>query len=194
MKNILSVLLVSLILLSCSDEGDLPISTTLWKPDGNGFIQFSTNDPNVYFYEFFTIFTNDGNQNIYEIECKKMSGDRNGPYGMIFGASNTNMNSFYVLLIDTEGYYSIWKRINNNDTELKEWLKSERLFTGYGTTNNLKVVRSSTTFTVFINDHQVHQFIDSDINGNRIGFYVTVGTEEDESFPNNLVDVRFREK
>jgi len=197
MKKILFVLLVSLILLSCSDEdadgdeGDLPFSTVYWKSDGNGFIQFSTNDPNVHNFAFTYIFTNNNNQIIFEIECKKNSGNRRKPFGMIFGAQDNQ--SFYSLIIDTEGFYSIWK-YNNNYIVIKEWIKSERLNTGYGKSNNLKVIKNSSTFTVYLNDHQVHQFTDSTINGNRIGYYVSIGSEEEESFPNNPVDVRFRQR
>jgi hypothetical protein len=132
--------------------------------------------------------------NIYEIECKKMSGASNWGYGMIFGASNTDMRRYYDLGISTQGYYIIGKKVNEEYTTIRDWTKSEKLNTGYNTINTLKVVKNGTTFTVYLNGSQADQFTDTEISGDRIGYWVDIGLEKDESFPNTPVDVRFRQK
>jgi hypothetical protein len=80
-------------------------------------------------------------------------------------------------------------------TELKDWTTSDKLETGYNKTNSIKVTKSETNYTVFLNDTQVYQFPDDgSIAGSRIGYYVSVGTAAYEKFPNTPVDVRFKQK
>jgi hypothetical protein len=56
------------------------------------------------------------------------------------------------------------------------------------------VVKNETTFTVYFNGNQVDQFMDTEISGDRLGYWVEIGSEKDESFSNTPVDVRFRQK
>ena len=88
------------------DDGNPPIFSG-WKSDGNGFIQFSTNAPK-YDFTYWILYNNINESNIYEIECKKMSGASNYAYGLLFGASNTDMRRYYDLGISTQGYYIKW--------------------------------------------------------------------------------------
>jgi len=194
-----SVILVIVLVFGMSVTGcdtgtnDLPVSTIEFEPDGNGFIQFSTNDPQKR-GTWWNLYDNINDRNIYEIECKKMSGAKNIGYGMVFGASNTDNREYYLLGITTQGDYWIGKYSNEKFTTIKDWAESEKLSTGYNTINTLKVVKNGTSFTVFLNGSEVYQFTDTEISGDRLGYWTSIGSEKDESFPNTPVDVRFRQK
>jgi len=192
-QGLLTLALAFVFIFTGCDTGtdDDGVSTIKWESDGNGFIQFSTNDPK-YNFIYWILYNNIIESNIYEIECKKMSGASNWGYGMIFGASD--IHKYYDLGITTQGYYIIGKEVNGKYTKIRDWTKSEKLNTGYNTINTLKVVKNGTTFTVYLNGSQADQFTDTEINGDRLGYWVDVGLEKDESFPNTPVDVRFRQK
>jgi hypothetical protein len=114
--------------------------------------------------------------------------------GMIFGASNSDNNHFYVLSITTNGWYTIYKYFENRYIVIKEWENTSRLNTGFNTINTLRVDRVNTTYSVYLNGNRVYQFTDTEIIGDRIGFWVEIGSAEDELFPGVPVDVRFRIK
>ena len=172
--------------------GNRAVSTIAWMQDGAGFIQYSTNDPENLRSGWWK-FTDNILGNIYQIECKKISGALDHGFGLVFGASNTDNQKFYVLLISADGCYYIFKEDGKKRTIIKDWTISERIKTGYNVTNTLKVVKNGTEFTVFLNGGQVYQFKDSSIKGDRLGYWVTVGDQNEESFPNRPVDVRYRQ-
>ena len=190
------LLLVFGFLFAGCDSGDgsrdLPISTTQWEMGRDGFYQFSTNDPQYYNYSFLRFLGHDSDT--YEIECKKMSGNPDYAYGLIFGAANNNTDQYFLLWITCNGAYRIVKQNGATATYITDWARSGTVLTGYNRTNTLKVTKSGTSYTVFINNNQIDQFTDSSQFGQRIGFYASAGKEEDESFPNKPVDVRFRIK
>ena len=176
------------------NNGNLPVSTIEWEDDGNGFIQYFTNDPQKYGWSYWNFYMNINDQNTYEIECKKMNGAENFGYGMVFGASDSN--KYYFLGINIQGSYVLLKHIDKDKgyTKIKDWAYSDKLNTGYNIINNLKVVKNGTTFTIYLNGSQVHQFTDTEINGNGLGYHVNIGSKNDEAFLNMPVDVRFRQK
>ena len=179
-----------------SQSSRFPVSNIEWKQDGRGFIQYRSNDPERYhstWWQFADNILGAIMDNSYEIECIKTSGAKGFGYGMVFGASNTDNNKHYFIIINTEGYYCIKKNNGKNEILIKDWAISEKLNIGYNAANTLKVLKNGTAFTVFINGSQVYQFKDSTIKGNRLGYLVCIGDESDESFPGTPVDVRFRQ-
>ncbi len=176
------------------NDGNQPVSTKSFVSDGNGLIQYSTNDPKNYALAWWHFFNNINDQDIYEIECKKMSGASGYGYGMLFGASDDDNYKYYYLAISIDGTYSIDKNIGNVLTEIKAPEKSDKLKTGYNVINILKVVKSGAEYTVYLNGSQEYQFTDTEISGNRVGYRVRIGSGYDESFPDTPVDVRFRQR
>jgi hypothetical protein len=196
MKHLIPALFI-LILFGCDTENgtsDLSVSNIFFELREDGFIQWYSNDPQYYNHSHRRIYENNNDQNIYEIECKKVSGYGSQWYGMIFGASNSTNNKYCRILITINGSYYIDKIDDGKMTIIKDLENSDKLYTGYDKTNNIKVTKSGTTYTVFLNTNQVFQFNDTSITGNKIGYYVSVGSETNESFPNTPVDVRFRQK
>jgi len=168
----------------------------LYELDQNEFVRCSTNDPREYNWARWRLFENGNDENTYEIDCKKISGASYNGYGLLFGASDTDVYKYYYLTIWVDGTYSISKSTNNVDdlTDIKEREESDKLHTGYNVTNTLKVVKNGGEYTVYLNDSQVYEFTDSDISGNRLGYRVSIGSQNAELFPNTPVDVRFKRK
>jgi hypothetical protein len=130
--------------------------------------------------------------NVWEIDCKKISGGIEEVFGMLFAASD-NFH-FYRVYITTGGRYSVGKRNGDEQTSIISWTDYAKLNTGYNKENTLKVTKSGSTYAIFINGEQVNQFTDSAVFGDQTGFFVRVGAEANEDFPNKPVDVRFKLK
>lgn len=217
MKNKLSVLwifsavmLIGILLAGCSNpaggDDDLPTSTIRWQEDSSGFYQFYTNDPENYSKIFWAIGgnPNENAPNIYEVECKKVSGYSGSGYGMVFGASDVNMDLFYSVLINTNGRYTIIKRVSDGTSfeieTIKEWASSPNLNTGYNVLNTIKVEKEFSSYSIYFNDNFVTSFTYNDVNdaangfGSRGGFSTHVSSAANEKFPNTPVDVRCKAK
>jgi hypothetical protein len=201
MGMLAAVLAFGLVVAGCDDGsgsggggGNLPVKTIRWQPDSNGYTQFYTNDTQYYDHYFTASAEHSGDT--YEAEVKKLSGNTTYGYGMLFcyDSSNPDKLSYYRLLITTRGSYQIHKRVAGAwaADPIKAWTASTAITAGYNQANKLRVVKAGNSFTVYINNQQVHTFTDSDITGTKIGAYVSVGKSDEESFPNTPVDVRFK--
>jgi len=191
--------LIALTITACPEDDNNDsgpaISTINFEPDGNGFYQFYTNDSQNCGYAFWSVFSNTNGNDTYQIECKKISGANNYPYGMVFGVSDSNSRQLYYLYIDINGYYYVGKLNGSVNTKIIDWTLSSKLHTGYNVMNTLKVVKNGTNFTIYFNDDSTPvTFSDSEISGNRVGFSASVGAKSAESFPDTPVDIRFRQK
>ncbi len=215
MKNKLSVLWIFLAVMvigflfaGCENPagGDRP-TTINYTLGSDGFYQFYTNDPDNYGYGYWVVGPNpNADHNVYEVECKKISGYGGNGYGMIFGASNEITNLYYYVLIETSGWYTIRKTVQEGTNFISEsvivnntalggtWRAASQLTTGYNKLNTIKVVTTATTFEVFFNNVSVGIFDDYNAYGNRGGFYTSIGSAANENFPNTPVDTRFRAK
>jgi hypothetical protein len=191
-------------------DEDLPVETLNFTvpQDGIGRYQFYTNDEQFYGYVHWYFMQNPkADKDDYEIITNKLSGAPYTGYGMVFCVKNIpelEDNEYYRLLITVEGHYQINKRVVNDEgTGFRwnilvpetgnNWPGSPHLKSGYNQDNTLRVKKTGNTFTVYFNGQVERQFTDSDpIEGNgRIGFYAGIGSEENENFPNQPVDVRF---
>ena len=195
MKNFYNFLIICFIFFSCvssNSKRDVVVSTIDFLPDNKGFIQYYTNELDNLSTGKNIFSDNINSKYIYEIECKKISGNKYQGYGLIFASENYD-NKYYIL-IDVNCKYLIVKENdpNQNRTIIKDWTLFERLNSGYDVINTIKVIKDSTIFTVFLNDIQVYQFEDDTIDGDRLGYRVSISN--DELFPNVPVDVRFRQK
>jgi hypothetical protein len=183
------VLAFGVIVMGCppaTGSGDLPVDTIKWVTDSAGYEQFYTNDTENCRKAFYGFISHSGDT--YETEVKKMSGNAGFGYGMLFLYGS--IDSYYNILISTNGWYIILKTVAGVETTISDWAKSSVIVQGYNKANTLKVVKAGNNFTVYINNTQVHTFTDSAVTGTKIGAYVGVGDTTQESFPNTPVDVR----
>jgi len=169
-------------------------STIKWEMADDGFIKLYCNYPELYNFNFKSFYSNTNYINEYEIECKKLSGAKNISYGLIFGATDSNENKYYGIDITVEGYYIVYVVDDKIKTKIKDWTKSEYLNTGYNEINNIKAKKMEKMYIVFLNGEQVFQFTEYDFTGNKIGFNLFIGSEDEEEFPDYPVDVRFKIK
>jgi len=188
------VFLLAICLMACGDgAADLEESSVMYEEGSDGFIKFLTSDPQYYGYSFWKFYDN-GDRDIYEIECKKMSGHQNIAYGMLFGASETIPGQYYEFWITCSGYFRINERNILETTTLVNWTETDKLLTGYNQLNTLRIENSGLNYSAYINDSRVAQFSNPAVFGKLTGLIVFIGLETDEEFPENPVEVRYRFK
>jgi len=183
-----------------ADEDDVPIIERYFLPpvDNDGTAQYLTNNSAMYNRYTWSAIPNP-NPNVYECKVKKISGNDDYGYGMVFcfDDSDSGNISYYRFFINVNGRFAIAKRTDNSWTnDPVRWTTSSFLNTGYGVYNTLRVEKTnngnSATFRIFINDNLAASFNDnSPLNGNKIGPVVSVNIMEMEQFPHIPVDVRF---
>ena len=185
-------------LISCSGKTEIitiiEIITIMWEEDENGYLQFCTNDPNYYNYYFYAWDTESFKDPMTVVvgEIKKISGYEYGGYGMLFCFQDEN--NFYLVLIDTMGYYTIWERNNGDWIEHIPWEYSSYLKKGYNIINKLNIEynHDHNSFTISFNDVTQTTIYDSSFSGGCLGGFVEVYGEKEENFPDTPVDVRFK--
>lgn len=203
MRKYLSIFILGIVLwglifinLGCGGSS-VPIQSHIWRDDGTGtgFIQFYTNDPNEYNYNFLSwTSTPQAPMISVETQVKKISGNQNYGYGVLYCYQDSN--NFYCLLITVNKYYCVYKRVDGIFSPVLDWRYSSNLYSGYDILNKIKINLSTTTpnsFTVYFNDIEDYTFIDSSFTSGDSGFYTTSGKSNEENFPNVPVDVRFKQ-
>jgi hypothetical protein len=194
-KIFLLYLVLPLLLFVITCENEPAIKTIEWEPDGSGFRQFKTNDPeklwSSWWYWLGGSYQNPSTPFTVEVEAKKRSGCRGYGVDIIFCLED-NQN-FYAVGIDTTGYYLVYKRLNGSWYTIRDWTFSNYLNIGYNVINNLKVTYDgSNTFTIYLNGSVVYSFTDISFNEGNAGYLVSIADEDCENFPDEPVDVRYR--
>jgi hypothetical protein len=185
------VVLAAFLLFSCEQ----PSYTTIeWEPDGDGFVQYSTNDPHYYNtaqYLPLDVEHETPTMTTVTATVKKMSGSSVDGFGIVF--CYQDINNFYRLLITTEGKYNVWKVVGGTWTEKVPWDDSVYLNTGMNEENVISVTQNPLgTFTVKSDTHEVTFFTDSSFTDGDAGPCLWVGSYTGEEFPNIPEDARFK--
>lgn len=190
---------VCMLIFSCGQESDTSISSTnvqtiKWQLDGNGSVQFLTNDTQFYDYTFWNTYTqtNEIQMTTVTATAMKTSGCLNGGYGIVFCYHDSN--NFYRLLIDATGQYSVYARVGGTYSVIVPWAPAHTalLYSGVGVTNVISVTQQSpNNFSVIFNGTHETTFSDGNFTGGTAGFSVGIN-QTGENFPNTPVDVRFK--
>ena len=194
--GIFLVMALLVLFVGCgSDEvdKDLPVETIRWQLGGDGFLRFYTNDTAHHNMIFMTLATTNTNSpGTYQVEAKRMSGNTGSFYGMIFNAED--FDNFYLVQITSIGTWRLVRYVDDVGTIIKSAEASEHLNTGLDTVNIITVVVTSDDYTVFFNGEKAWASDTAPtVTGDRVGFSASVGIATAESFPNNPVDVRYRQ-
>jgi hypothetical protein len=206
MQNIFrlsGIILVAIVLLaSCSStSNNTPATETIaWQVDGNGFIQYRTNDTAEYGYGYY-ISVSTSSQGIpasypggtVTAIVEKMSGSANYGYGIIFCYQDTN--NYYRFLISENGGFQFDKKVAGTYTILSDWASSSNINQGYGIQNTISVNQTAAgTFAFYINNMTVPVLTcsDSSFNSGYAGYYIAIGPSTSENFPTVAADVRFK--
>jgi hypothetical protein len=193
MKKYLLLCVPLLILFfSCKQ---VPIETIEWVNDGQGYLQYSTNDEAKCNYSM--LHNCSGSYEMpmatLEVRVKKVSGAIAGPFGCIF--CREDWDNFYRVLISVEGWYKISKKVDGTYSTIIDWTATGNILQGLGQVNVIRITQSGSSYSVYINDlvTAVTVFGDTDLdNGGESGFCAVVLAEDDEDFPDVPVDVRFK--
>ncbi len=184
--------LSALLLLSCT----LPSAyqTIEWVNDGNGFVQYSTNEPKYYNTIHYLPLTGAFEEyptTTVTATVKKVTGAGNVGFGIVFCYTDDNNN--YLLLISTEGKYTVAENVGGTYTPLVAWADSAWLNKGLDETNEISVAQGPVgTFTVTFNGHFITDFPDASFTGGTAGPCIGIGAFGDEEFPYIPEDARFK--
>jgi hypothetical protein len=198
MRKILVLLSVLFVFTSCSQPGQnsIPTTTIQFKPDGNGFVQYKTNDPANYQWGYFCYYSSTYEPRMTTVTANlvKVSGAVNYGYGLIF--CWTGNDNFYTVLISCDGWYMVRRKVNGINSTIQDWIQTPNLTQGLGMSNMLSITQSPTvdgSYNIEINGHPTLGFTDQNlINGGQAGFYASIGSSTEEHFPEAPVDVRFK--
>lgn len=207
------ILIIFILFPGCSEPStktEITIVSPSWT-NSDGWKKFYTNDSDYYNYSFTSHYTSTNNGNPVEVQMQKVSGSADHGYGVIFAIqksdADANNKSMYRFLVSvSEGYYNLgqydstgnYTAISSGSTD--SWKYSAAINTGYEEINtvNINFVSGTNTYSIKINNTLVDTFshadpeVTVDLTGGKSGFYVSVGDETEEDFPNNPVDVRFK--
>jgi hypothetical protein len=183
--------LATLLLFSCGPGPT--IQTIEWEPDGDGFVQYSTNDKQyldtVHYMPL--VAENENPMTTVTATVKKVSGSSVMGFGIIYCYQDEN--NYYRLLITTDGHYAVAKMVGGTYTALVSWASSASLNTGMGVTNDIGVTQNPLhTFTVTFNTQTITSFADASFTGGLAGPCIGIGSSSNESFPSVPEDARFK--
>ena len=191
---------VCMLLMSCGQGGGdssspaATVQTIKWQADGNGFVQFLTNDAQYYQYGFWYMPSKSYETQMTTVSAtvKKESGSLYSGYGIVFCYQDTN--NFYRLVIDAAGHYVVHAKVAGTLTSIIPWSPTytAQINSGLGAANVISVVQQSPgNFSVLFNGTQETTFSDSNFTGGWAGFYASIAYQAHESFPNTPEDIRF---
>jgi hypothetical protein len=202
------VVIILLAVSACSKGEDsapaaATVQTIAWQTDADGFLQFSTND--TARYSTSSRHTNNTIQSTMtsvEAQLKRVSGSSGTGYGIIFCYQDAG--DFYRIIITETGYYRIDKKISGttycysggtwSTTSPSPWPSSSHLNTGFGNTNDIKVVNmGSGNFYVYFNGVYETSFNDTTFTGGDSGYDASVSDASREDFPSTPADMRFKQ-
>jgi hypothetical protein len=177
----------------CPDT-KIPVTTIEWEEDRDGFLQFSSNDSAYYDYAFWDVFdTEEAVMSTVTVQAKKMSGSIDTGFGMLFCYQDAD--NYYKVIITANGAYRVSKISGGTYVTLLDWAESTNIETGYGELNTISVTQSAAgVFDVYVNNlgTPMNTFADADFTGGEAGFYAAISNADNEHFPDEAVDIRFR--
>jgi hypothetical protein len=167
-------LLLSIFLFSCESSSGVSvapdIATLSWVDDGNGFIQYKTNDV-AYCGKYYKS-SQTFDLSTEEVVGKKISGAQGYGYGVIFMYSDSN--NYYRLQVLPIGKYAVVEYLNGVLSTLVNWTDSTSINQGLNVSNTIRIDKSGNTYTIFINNNSVVSYDASDLTSGNSYFCVSI--------------------
>lgn len=198
-SSIRPFLLMSVCLATACGAFDDDVQTVQWQLDGNGYVQFLTNDPLWYGYSYWRTYTQSFEPTMTTVTAavKKQAGSYYTGFGIVFCYQDDD--NYYLLLIDAASHYTVLARAEGAWRKILPWSLSPtmNLKSGLGVENVVSVTQDSPShfsisFNGSFNGSVETSFVDSAFSGGTAGFYVSIGAKEAENFPQTREDVRLR--
>jgi hypothetical protein len=189
MKKYLFVCLPIILLVSCSWFAE----TIEWQDDGNGWLQFSTNDPTYKDSGNFVHIQSSYQSptGIVEVRTQKVSGGDATVWGVIWNYQDAN--NFFLVLISADGWFREYLKWDGVYNEGNNWSQWPYINQGLDAVNVIRI--DGSTGRIYINNmvNFAGSFsVPGDFpggNAGEAGFYVLVG---DDPIWGNPVDIRFQ--
>ena len=194
------------LLAACQQPTTTPtVSTTKWASDGNGNLEFITNDSANYGYEYWETFSSVTEAsgawtNPVTATVEKVSGSQSAGFGVVFCYQSSG--DFYFVNISANGSYYVGQDISSTISAITRtggvsgWAQSTAIKQGDNATNVISIAFDGSTFTVSINGTSACTFpltnASGGYTGGPAGFKINIGTSSDESFPGTADKVLFK--
>lgn len=117
-----------------------------------------------------------------EVDVEHITGPLDAETGIVF--REVDENNFYFYAISHDGYYSLWRKRNNEWETLVEWASSDALESGDGAYNTLAVLAEGESISILANETLLAEVTDSAFSEGTLG--LVVGT-----FDNGGVEIAF---
>jgi hypothetical protein len=195
----------ALLLGSCA-ANDPEILTVYWQADGDGYLQFRTNDANDYNKPFIYIPSEANNSLIggadwtAQADVIQLAGTTLGGFGLVVGYDGLDTPSLdcMIFLVNCSGQYKIMQRASGIISEVSSltpgWVSSGYI-KSYNQINTLKAVydQSESKLSFFANDHELCTLNGYALGQNtQAGFFNGILSKEYEGFPRYYSDRRFK--
>lgn len=84
------------------------------------------------------------------------------PLQLIFDGGGGGVQGFYMFLISSDGYYSLWRGEGSTSSRVSAWIPSDAINIDLNENNVIRVVARNDTYQFFINDQAVDLCIPND--------------------------------
>jgi len=111
-----------------------------------------------------------------EVEATFVSGGYDSAFGII--CRHVDIDNFYVFVIDSDGYFGIFKTINAGDFTLvdSEYMDYSDAIRRGEQTNRLRAVCDGDRLSLSVNGELLIEVTDTDLTGGDVGLIVATGT------------------
>jgi hypothetical protein len=97
------------------------------------------------------------------LDASAVSGPENNGYGVIFRYQD--QGNFYMFLVSSDGYYSVTRVTDGDQTPLSNWIDTPLVTRGFDAPNFLRVIGQGDRFRFFVNNQAVQLCIPNDPGG-----------------------------
>ncbi|MEL6150011.1 MAG: hypothetical protein AAGK74_01650 [Chloroflexota bacterium] len=100
----------------------------------------------------------------YSVTAAATAGPLNNGYGVVF--RQFDEQTYYLFLVSSDGWYSVWRELPEGFIALSAWIPSEAINQGVdGEINRLRVTAQGDTFRFYVNDEPLMLCIPDDPGG-----------------------------
>ncbi len=144
-------------------EGDAQGRTTVV----NEQLMVELNAPNMM--QFSSLPEQSYDNFIFEVDARQLAGDPGNTYGVLFRMQDAAQ--FYRFELTGDGLYMVERR-NADGTWTRfvdDWMESSAIAQGINARNRIRIEAIGNSFSAFVNDQLVHQFVDDAYASGSIG-------------------------
>ena len=188
MKNKHSLLMVTLLLISCIITNgqvtifkeDFSTAGSRWELYTNDKNQFAIYNGKGILWDFDPSFSGARIEKIgtdldintdfsVSVKATFTGGEKDWGYGLVFGANSSSPTSGYKFLLAASGYYCLSKWVNGSTVELIKWVKTDIVKKDPFIQQKLEVRKQGSNWLLLIDDQQVNTYPAQSLYGNYIG-------------------------